>query len=100
MKKTPDILKSLGQNKKNGQVLVGFALETDNERENALAKLQQKNADIIILNSLRDKDAGFAKDTNKVTVFNKKGGEKEYDLKTKQAVAKDIVDYIIDYIHE
>lgn len=100
LKRTPDILKSLGQNKKNGQVLVGFALETNNERENALSKLQQKNADIIILNSLRDADAGFGKDTNKVTVFNKKGGEKQYDLKTKQAVAKDIVDYIIEYMHE
>ena len=99
LKKTPDILKSLGQKKKENQVLAGFALETSNERENALSKLQQKNADIIILNSLRDKDAGFGKDTNKVTIFDRKGGEKNFDLKSKTAVAKDIVDYIIEYIH-
>ncbi len=99
LKKTPDILKSLGQKKQEKQVLAGFALETSNERENALAKLQQKNADIIVLNSLRDKDAGFGKDTNKVTIFDRKGGEKNFDLKSKTAVAKDIVDYIIEYIH-
>ena len=99
LKKTPDILKSLGQKKKENQVLAGFALETSNERENALSKLQQKNADIIILNSLRDKDAGFGKDTNKVTIFDRKGGEKNFDLKSKTAVAKDIIDYIIEYIH-
>ena len=99
LKKTPDILKSLGQKKKENQVLAGFALETNNERENALAKLQQKNADIIVLNSLRDKDAGFGKDTNKVTIFDRKGGEKNFDLKSKTAVAKDIIDYIIEYIH-
>ena len=79
--------------------MAGFALETSNERENALSKLQQKNADIIILNSLRDKDAGFGKDTNKVTIFDRKGGEKNFDLKSKTAVAKDIIDYIIEYIH-
>jgi phosphopantothenoylcysteine decarboxylase/phosphopantothenate--cysteine ligase len=97
--KTPDILKSLGQKKKENQVLAGFALETNNERENALAKLQQKNADIIVLNSLRDKDAGFGKDTNKVTIFDRRGGERSFGLKPKAAVAKDIVDYIIEYIH-
>ncbi|HRP54721.1 bifunctional phosphopantothenoylcysteine decarboxylase/phosphopantothenate--cysteine ligase CoaBC [Agriterribacter sp.] len=99
LKKTPDILKSLGQKKRDDQVLAGFALETHNERENALTKLQQKNADIIVLNSLRDEGAGFGKDTNKVTVFDRKGGEKTFDLKPKTAVAKDIVDYIIEYIH-
>lgn len=99
LKKTPDILKSLGQKKTGKQVLAGFALETTNERENALAKLQQKNADIIILNSLRDSGAGFGKDTNKVTIFDSNGGEKKFDLKSKAAVAKDIVDYIIEYIH-
>ncbi len=99
LKKTPDILKSLGQKKTDKQVLAGFALETTNERKNALAKLQQKNADIIVLNSLRDSGAGFGKDTNKVTVFDRNGGEKNFDLKSKAAVAKDIVDYIIEYIH-
>jgi phosphopantothenoylcysteine decarboxylase/phosphopantothenate--cysteine ligase len=99
LKKTPDILKSLGSIKTNRQVLAGFALETGNERENALSKLQQKNADIIVLNSLRDKGAGFGEDTNKVTIFDRKGSEKSYDLKPKAAVAKDIIDYIIDYMH-
>ena len=99
LKKTPDILKSLGQKKTGKQVLAGFALETTNERQNALAKLQQKNADIIVLNSLRDSGAGFGKDTNKIAVFDRNGKEKSFDLKSKTAVAKDIVDYIIEYIH-
>ncbi len=99
LKKTPDILKRLGKIKTDSQVLAGFALETGNERENALFKLQQKNADIIVLNSLHDKGAGFGEDTNKVTIFDRKGSEKSYDLKPKAAVAKDIVDYIIDYMH-
>ncbi|MBS1748367.1 MAG: bifunctional phosphopantothenoylcysteine decarboxylase/phosphopantothenate--cysteine ligase CoaBC [Bacteroidetes bacterium] len=95
--KTTDILKCLGNKKKDKQVLVGFALETNNERENAIGKLKQKNADIIVLNSLRDESAGFGKDTNKVTVFNSSGGEKSYETKSKEDVAKDIVDYIIEY---
>lgn len=99
LKKTTDILKSLGLKKTDKQLLAGFALETTNERENALAKLQQKNADIIILNSLRDSGAGFGTDTNKISVFDKKGGEKNFELKPKADVAKDIVDYIIEYIH-
>ena len=99
LKKTPDILKSLGQKKTDKQELAGFALETTNERQNALAKLQQKNADIIVLNSLRDSGAGFGKDTNKIAVFDRNGKEKSFDLKSKTAVAKDIVDYIIEYIH-
>ena len=99
LKKTPDIIKSLGQKKTDKQVLAGFALETTNERQNALAKLQQKNADIIVLNSLRDSGAGFGKDTNKIAVFDRNGKEKSFDLKSKTAVAKDIVDYIIEYIH-
>ncbi|HRQ50204.1 MAG TPA: phosphopantothenoylcysteine decarboxylase, partial [Agriterribacter sp.] len=99
LKKTPDILKSLGQKKTGKQVLAGFALETSHERENALAKLQQKNADIIVLNSLRDSGAGFGTDTNKITVFDRNGAEKSFGLKSKAAVAKDIVDHIIEYIH-
>ena len=99
LKKTPDILKSLGQKKTGKQEQAGFALETTNERQNALAKLQQKNADIIVLNSLRDSGAGFGKDTNKIAVFDRNGKEKSFDLKSKTAVAKDIVDYIIEYIH-
>jgi len=62
-----------------------------------MSKLKQKNADIIVLNSLRDEAAGFGKDTNRITVFNKRGGEKAFEVKPKELVAKDIVDYIIEY---
>lgn len=93
--KTKDILKSLGERKKNGQILVGFALETENEQENAIDKLKKKNADMIVLNSLKDEGAGFGKDTNKVTIFEKGGGQFNFPLQSKEAVAKDIVDTII-----
>ncbi len=93
--KTKDILKSLGEKKKAGQVLVGFALETNNEKQNARAKLQNKNADMIVLNSLNDAGAGFGYDTNKITIFEKEGKEFEFEAKSKTAVAKDIVDSII-----
>ncbi len=92
--KTKDILKELGE-KKKGQVLVGFALETNNEQENAKEKLARKNADLIVLNSLNDSGAGFGHDTNKVTIFGKEGQEFKFEMKSKQAVAKDIVDTII-----
>jgi phosphopantothenoylcysteine decarboxylase / phosphopantothenate---cysteine ligase len=93
--KTRDILKSLGEQKKKGQVLVGFALETQNEKEFALGKLKNKNADLVVLNSLKDAGAGFGKDTNRITIFDKSGKEFNFDLKSKQNVAKDIVDTII-----
>ncbi len=93
--KTKDILKTLGEKKKKGQVLVGFALETTDERSHALEKLKQKNADLLILNSLRDAGAGFGKDTNKITIFGKEGVETVFPLKPKTEVAKDIVDTII-----
>jgi phosphopantothenoylcysteine decarboxylase / phosphopantothenate---cysteine ligase len=93
--KTKDILKSLGEQKKKGQVLVGFALETANEKANALEKLEKKNADMIVLNSLNDAGAGFGHDTNKITIFRKGGEELRFDTKTKEEVAKDIVDTII-----
>jgi phosphopantothenoylcysteine decarboxylase/phosphopantothenate--cysteine ligase len=93
--KTKDILKSLGQEKKEGQVLVGFALETDNEKLNALDKLKTKNADFIVLNSLRDPGAGFGHNTNKVTIFDKAGNEFPFETKSKAEVAKDIIDVII-----
>lgn len=96
LKKTKDILKSLGEKKKKGQVLVGFALETDNEKEHAREKLIKKNADMIVLNSLNDKGSGFGHDTNKITIFQKKGKEKEFGLKLKEAAARDIVDTIIN----
>jgi phosphopantothenoylcysteine decarboxylase/phosphopantothenate--cysteine ligase len=74
---------------------VGFALETNHEKEYALAKMNQKNADMIVLNSLRDEGAGFGFDTNKVTIFNRKGLEYVSELKSKDEVAIDIVDQII-----
>lgn len=92
--KTKDILKQLGQLKKADQVLVGFALETNNERSNALAKLESKKADLIVLNSLQDSGAGFGFDTNKITLFDKSGSEKTYPMKSKKEVASDIIDAI------
>jgi phosphopantothenoylcysteine decarboxylase/phosphopantothenate--cysteine ligase len=97
--KTKDILKTLGEKKYNGQLLVGFALETTNEKENALNKLTTKNADLIVLNSLNDEGAGFGHDTNKITIFEKGGKEIQYDRKPKQQVAKDIVDRIVNMLH-
>ena len=99
LKQTPDILKTLGEQKKGKQILVGFALETTNERKNALDKLKRKKADIIVLNSLNDENAGFGKDTNKVTIFEKGGKEFQFDTKSKQDVAKDIVDTIIQLFY-
>lgn len=93
--KTKDILKTLGEIKKEKQVLVGFALETDNEKVNALEKLAKKNADMIVLNSLNDEGAGFRGDTNKITIFTKAGEEIKFETKSKAEVAADIVDTII-----
>ncbi|HEY5967559.1 MAG TPA: bifunctional phosphopantothenoylcysteine decarboxylase/phosphopantothenate--cysteine ligase CoaBC [Chitinophagaceae bacterium] len=95
LKKTKDILKNLGENKSSKQVLVGFALETNNEREYALGKLKNKNADMIVMNSLNDEGAGFGTDTNKITIFDKSGKEFNYELMSKKEVAKNIVDTII-----
>lgn len=91
---TKDILASLGKIKKQ-QFLVGFALETDNEIENATAKLTRKNLDMIVLNSLQDKGAGFATNTNKITIIDKNLNSTHFDLKSKSAVAKDIISKII-----
>ncbi len=96
LKRTRDILGSLGKKKSNGQILVGFALETENEAANAQKKLQEKNADLIVLNSLREQGAGFGYDTNKATLFFKNGKQKQIELKSKSALAKDIVDAIIE----
>jgi len=93
--KTKDILFDLGQRKKKDQVLVGFALETQNEKGNALEKLNKKNADWIVMNSLNDPGAGFGHDTNKITMFGKTGEELIFTTKTKTEVAKDIVDILI-----
>ncbi|HEY8971784.1 MAG TPA: bifunctional phosphopantothenoylcysteine decarboxylase/phosphopantothenate--cysteine ligase CoaBC [Puia sp.] len=96
--KTKDILQALGQ-QKNGQILVGFALETTGERAYALDKLHKKNADLIVLNSLNDKGAGFGYDTNKITIFDRSGGETVYAQKTKQQVAADIVDKVVNMLY-
>ena len=96
--KTTDILKTLGQ-QKNKQLLVGFALETNNEKEYALNKLRTKNADFIVLNSLNDAGAGFGHDTNKITIFDKQGNEYPFGVKSKKEVAKDIVNTIIKALH-
>ena len=94
---TKDILASLGAIKKQ-QFLVGFALETENELENAKGKLQRKNLDMIVLNSLQDKGAGFATDTNKITIIDRSSKEISFELKSKAAVAKDIINEILKRI--
>ncbi len=96
--KTQDILASLGEIKKD-QFLVGFALETNNEIENATAKLKKKNLDLIVLNSLQDKGAGFKKETNKVTIIDKFEKNSEFSLKSKAEVAKDIFNEILNRIY-
>ncbi len=95
---TKDILASLGAIKEK-QFLVGFALETNNELENAKGKLKRKNLDAIVLNSLQDKGAGFATDTNKITIIDKDLTEKSFELKTKVEVAKDIINEIVKKIN-
>ncbi len=97
LQKTKDILKALGANKKPGQLLIGFALETNNEKEHALKKLHEKNADMIVLNSLNDPGAGFGHDTNKIVIFGKDGQEHHFDTKSKKAIASDIVNSIIKF---
>lgn len=98
LKPTQDILKELGRQKKASQCLVGFALETENEETNALKKLAAKNLDLIVLNSLRQEGAGFATDTNRVTVFDKDNNKTDFELKTKQKIAKDILDKVVEYV--
>jgi phosphopantothenoylcysteine decarboxylase/phosphopantothenate--cysteine ligase len=83
--------------KKAKQLLIGFALETENEVENAKKKIKKKNLDFIVLNSLNDKGAGFKNDTNKVTIIDKYNNLTEFKLKTKQEVAKDILNTILDF---
>ena len=94
LEKTKDILASLGEIKGH-QLLVGFALETNNEEENAIGKLKKKNLDLIVLNSLQDKGAGFATDTNKITIIDKELSIQTFGLKSKDAVAEDIMNAIV-----
>ena len=93
--KTNDILLEISQEKKENQILVGFALETENELENAKEKLINKNLDMIVLNSLNDKGAGFGYDSNKITIIEKDNKIEEFELKHKREVAKDIISKII-----
>jgi len=95
LEKTTDILKTLGERKRENQLLIGFALETNNELENAKGKLLKKNLDLIVLNSLKDKGAGFAGDQNKVTLINKNGDQHSFELKSKQEVAADIAEQVL-----
>jgi phosphopantothenoylcysteine decarboxylase/phosphopantothenate--cysteine ligase len=98
LKKIPDILAELGSQKTADQILVGFALETTNEEEHAKQKLQRKNLDFIVLNSLNDSGAGFGVDTNKITIINKALEKKTYEVKSKAAVAADICQEIISLL--
>ena len=95
---TQDIAASLGKMKQAGQLLVGFALETDNEQSNAAHKLEKKNLDFIVLNSLRDKGAGFRHDTNKITIIRRDQSQTPFPLKSKTEVAKDIVNELANIL--
>ncbi len=97
---TTDILRDLGKRKKPGQYLVGFALETENEENNARKKLKEKDLDMIVLNSLRDEGSGFGTDTNKVTIYTRSGKVLPFDLDSKTKIAGDIVNTIIQDIKE
>jgi len=98
LKKTTDILKTLGQQKRAGQVLVGFALETENEEQYAIDKLKKKNLDLIVLNSLNDAGAGFKNDTNKVTLIDRNLQKTTFGLKNKTDVARDICLRVIELL--
>jgi phosphopantothenoylcysteine decarboxylase/phosphopantothenate--cysteine ligase len=95
LEQTQDILASLGANKTH-QVLVGFALETENEIQNAIAKIQKKNLDLIVLNSLQDEGAGFGKDTNKVTIIDQLTQCTSLPLQSKEAVAAHLINLLIE----
>lgn len=94
---TQDIAAELGRRKKEGQLLIGFALETNDEEGNALLKLKKKNLDLIVLNSLRDRGAGFGGDTNKITIIDREENHYQYELKSKAEVARDIADRIASF---
>lgn len=98
LEKTQDILATLGQKKKANQLLIGFALETEHEEQHAKEKLERKNLDFIVLNSLNDSGAGFKTNTNKITIFNKDLEKTVFSLKTKTEVAKDICKEILKYL--
>ena len=100
LKKNKDILSSMSSKRSDNQTIVGFALETDNEIENAIKKIQSKDIDMIVMNSTNDKGATFGYDTNKVTIIDKDLTVKEFALKDKQDIAKDIVSVITDKLNK
>jgi phosphopantothenoylcysteine decarboxylase/phosphopantothenate--cysteine ligase len=95
LKPTTDIAETLGRSKKPSQFLAGFALETDNELDNAKIKLSRKNLDIIVLNSLKEEGAGFGYDTNKITIIDRNNNIYKFELKSKEETAKDILNKIV-----
>jgi phosphopantothenoylcysteine decarboxylase/phosphopantothenate--cysteine ligase len=98
LKRTTDIAETLGGSKNPTQVIAGFALETDNELDNAKAKLLGKNMDIIVLNSLKEDGAAFGHDTNKITIIDRNNNIDKFELKSKEEAAKDILDKIVSII--
>ncbi|MGC1390984.1 MAG: phosphopantothenoylcysteine decarboxylase [Bacteroidales bacterium] len=99
LKPTTDIAETLGKSKSSSQILAGFALETDNELDNATVKLFAKNLDIIVLNSLKEDGAGFGHDTNKITIIDRNNNIDKFELKSKEEAAIDILDKIVSMIH-
>jgi phosphopantothenoylcysteine decarboxylase/phosphopantothenate--cysteine ligase len=98
LKSTTDIAKTLGALKKSSQILAGFALETDNELDNAKSKLARKNLDLIVLNSLKEEGAGFGYNTNRITIIDKNNNIDKFELKSKEEAAMDILDKIVSMI--
>lgn len=95
LKPTRDIAAELGKTKTEKQLVVGFALETDNELENAISKMKRKNLDMIVLNSLKEEGAGFGFDTNKITIIDKNNIIDKFELKSKEETARDIIDKVV-----
>ncbi len=98
LKPTRDIAAALGKLKKKTQIIAGFALETDNEIANATSKLKSKNLDLIVLNSLKDKGAGFGFDTNRITIIDRNNNIDKFELKSKEDAAGDILDKIVSML--
>ncbi len=98
LKPTPDIAETLGRMKKKSQILAGFALETHNETANATAKLVRKRLDLIIMNSMQDMGAGFGYDTNRITIIDRNNIINKFELKSKEEVARDILDKIVSML--
>jgi len=98
LKPTTDIAETLGASKKSTQLIAGFALETDDELDNARAKLLRKNMDIVVLNSLKEDGAGFGHDTNKITIIDRNNNIDKFELKSKEEAAKDILGKIVALI--